>query len=89
MQVEITCEHDLFFYYVHEIDQAEFALVKDMQKLTCDWAGYSSVLLRLLALSAKEPNYFSIFIKQTPTTNGRLWFIQVCSPGSAFLPLSL
>lgn len=76
-QVEITCEHNLFLYYVHEIDQTEFTLVKDIQKLTCDWGGYAAVLLRLLSLSSKQPNYFAIFIKQSATTSGRLWFIQV------------
>ena len=77
LQVEVTCEHDLFFYYVHEIDQSEFPLVKDAQKLTCDWTNYAAVLLRLLALSAKDPSYFAIFIKQSTSTSGRLWFIQV------------
>ena len=50
--------------------------MKEAQKLTCEWPGYVQVLLRLLELSSREHHHI-IFIKQTPTSKGRLWFVQV------------
>ncbi|KAK9809396.1 hypothetical protein WJX73_001746 [Symbiochloris irregularis] len=76
VRAEIVCEHDLFLYYAHEVDEEQFAEMKDAQKLTCDWKGYPQVLLRLLQQSAKAPHHFVIFIKQSDSSPGRLWFVQ-------------
>lgn len=48
IRVELTSENDLFFNYIHTLDEAGFRQVQEAQKLMVEFADYSSVLTRML-----------------------------------------
>ena len=76
IKVELTSENDLFFYYLHSIDESIFAEMQESQKLMIDFSEYSSVLMRMLNSCIKEPQCFlAVFIMQRDG-QGRLDFIQ-------------
>ena len=75
--MELTDSKDLFFCYLHEMRQQEFAGIKDTQKLTCSWPEYTSVILRLLNQTMREGTHFAIFTKNAAQQTGKLWFIMV------------
>ena len=76
-QMELTDSKDLFFCYLHEIRQPEFAAIKETQKLTCSWPEYTTVILRLLGQTMREGTHFAIFTKNAAQQTGKLWFIMV------------
>ena len=80
--MELTDSKDLFFCYLHEIRQQDFAGVKDAQKLTCSWPEYTNVILRLLNQTMREGTHFAIFTKNAAQQTGKLWFIMVPPPAT-------
>ena len=86
MQMELTDTKELFFCYLHEVQQADFPSIKDTQKLTCTWPEYTTVILRLLGQTMREGTHFAIFTKNGSSQTGKLWFIMVPSfPAALYL----
>jgi hypothetical protein len=76
IKLELSSENDLFFHYLHAVDDAAFRMMQEEQKLMIDFAEYSSVLVRMLNSCIKEPHSFlAVFIMQHDG-RARLDFIQ-------------
>ena len=56
-----------------------------MQKLTCSWGEYLTVVQRLLVQTLREGTHFAILTKNAETQTAKLWFIMVrpCSSSSS------
>ena len=48
VRLELTSENDLFFNYVHTLDDAGFRQVQEAQKLMVDFSEYPAVITRML-----------------------------------------
>ena len=76
VRVELTSENDLFFNYVHTLDEAGFRHVQEAQKLMVDFADYPPVLTRMLDTCIREPSsHLAVFVMQRGG-RGHLDFIQ-------------
>lgn len=76
LRVECTSESDLFFYYIHNLDEEGFRLLQKTQRLTVDFAEYPSVLIRMFNACIKEPHgHLAVFFMQRDGA-ARLDFIQ-------------
>lgn len=56
IRVELSSESDLFFHYMHVIDESGFHLVQEQQKLVIDFREYPSVLISMLNNTIKDPH---------------------------------
>lgn len=76
VRVELSSEADLFFHYMHVIDEAGFRVMQEQQKLMVDFLEYPAVLLRMLNQCIREPHsHLAVYVMQQDTT-ARLDFIQ-------------
>lgn len=76
IKLELSSENDLFFHYLHAVDDSAFRVMQEGQKLMIDFAEYPSILIRMLNSCVKEPHSFlAVFIMQRDG-NARLDFIQ-------------
>jgi len=77
IRIELSSEADLFFHYMHVIDQAGYAGVQTSQKLMIEFSDYHNVLTRMLNACIREPHiHLAIFTMTVGTAEGRLDFIQ-------------
>lgn len=77
VRVELSSESDLFFHYMHIVDEKEFLRIQENQKLVVDFIDYATVLIRMLNSCIKEPHiHLAILTIFTDNNNGRLDFIQ-------------
>ena len=78
MQIELSDpSKSLFFYYIHDLKPADFAHIKESQKLTCSWPEYLTVVQRLLMQTLREGTHFAILTKNQEAQTAKLWFIMV------------
>jgi hypothetical protein len=76
IKLELSSENDLFFHYLHAVDDSAFRIMQESQKLMVDFAEYPSILVRMLNSCVKEPHSFlAVFIMQRDG-QARLDFIQ-------------
>ncbi|EFJ50391.1 hypothetical protein VOLCADRAFT_88953 [Volvox carteri f. nagariensis] len=76
VRVELCSESNLFFLYVHELDERSFREVQVLQRLMADFQDYPTILMRMLNQAIREPHaYLAVFIMH-PTGEARLDFIQ-------------
>ena len=76
LRIELSSENDLFFHYMHLIDESGFRMVQEGQKLMVDFTDYSNVLIRMLNSCIKEPHsHLAVFVMQRDG-QARLDFIQ-------------
>lgn len=76
VKLEMSSENDMFFHYLHAVDDASFRVMQESQKLMIDFAEYPSILVRMLNSCIKEPHSFlAVFIMQRDGS-ARLDFIQ-------------
>jgi hypothetical protein len=77
VRVELSSESDLFFHFMHIVDEKEFLKIQETQKLVVDFIDYSTVLIRMLNSCIKEPHiHLAILTIFTDNNNARLDFIQ-------------
>lgn len=63
IKMELTSENDLFFHYIHSVEEGSFRRLQESQKLMIDFGEYPSVLIRMLNSCIKEPhNFLAVFI---------------------------
>lgn len=75
-RVELTSENDLFFHYIHGVDEEAFRSMQEQQKLMIDFPDYVSVVIKMLNNCIKEPHSFlAVFVMQRDG-RARLDFIQ-------------
>ncbi|GMI38802.1 hypothetical protein TeGR_g4992 [Tetraparma gracilis] len=76
IRVELSSEADLFFHYMHVIDEAGFLAIQEQQKLMVEFADYPNVLIRMLNSCIKEPqSHLAVFVMKQDV-DARLDFIQ-------------
>lgn len=76
VRVELSSETDLFFHYVHTIDEDAFALVQSEQKLMVNFSEYQNVLIQMFNSCIREPQSHSMILSTTGECDARLDFIQ-------------
>lgn len=76
VKIEMTSENDIFYSYMHAVDDSAFRAMQESQKLMIDFAEYPSIIIRMLNSCVKEPHSFlAVFIMQRDG-QARLDFIQ-------------
>ncbi|KAG5183345.1 hypothetical protein JKP88DRAFT_181863 [Tribonema minus] len=76
VRVELSSEADLFFHYMHVVDEGAFAAMQEQQRLTLDFADYPAVLIRMLNQCIREPHsHLAVYVMQHEL-DARLDFIQ-------------
>lgn len=76
IRVELSSENDLFFHYMHFLDEANFRAIQEQQKLMVEFPDYANVLISMLNNTIKDPHtYMAVFVMQRDGL-ARLDFIQ-------------
>ena len=76
IKLELTSENDLFFHYIHTIDENGFRQMQESQKLMIEFSELSTILVRMLNASIKEPHSFLAVFIMHRDGRARLDFIQ-------------
>lgn len=76
LKLELTSENDLFFHYIHTVDESSFRVMQDSQKLMVEFAEYPTILVRMLNSCIKEPHAFLAVFIMRRDGQARLDFIQ-------------
>jgi hypothetical protein len=76
IKIELTSENDLFFHYLHTVDESGFRLMQEAQKLMIEFGEYPTVLLRMMNSCVKEPHSFLAVFIMRRDGQARLDFIQ-------------
>ena len=77
MRLELTSEADLFFSYMHEIDDDAYRILQNDQKLMVTFGDYPNVLIRMLNGIIREPHvHLGVFTITADANNAHLDFIQ-------------
>ena len=76
IKLELTSENDLFFHYLHNIDESGFRSLQESQKLMIEFSELPTILLRMLNACIKEPHSFLAVFIMHRDGRARLDFIQ-------------
>lgn len=77
MRLELTSEADLFFSYIHEINDEAYRVLQDDQKLMVSFGDYPNVLIRMLNSIIREPHiHLGVFTMTADANSAHLDFIQ-------------
>merc|ERR1711972_144399 len=64
-RIELTSEKNIFFHFTHTVDEHDFRIIQEDQKLTIDFQDYASLIIKMLNQCIKEPNsYCAVFAMQ-------------------------
>lgn len=78
VQVELTSESDLFFYYTHTVDQESFQQqMQEEQRFMVELNEYPSIFLRMLNSCIQAPQAHIAVLLVDPFGQAKLDFIQV------------
>ena len=74
--MELASENDVFFSFMHVIDEVGFQMMQEQQKLMVDFPEYPNILIKMLNASIKEPHsHLAVFVMERDGS-ARLDFIQ-------------
>ena len=76
IKLELTSENDLFFHYIHSIDENGFRQMQESQKLMIEFSELATILVRMLNACIKEPHSFLAVFIMHRDGRARLDFIQ-------------
>ena len=76
IRLEFSSECDLFFHYIHTIDETGYRDVQSSQKLMVEFSDYPNVLLRMLNACIREPHVHLAIFTLIGDQDARLDFIQ-------------
>jgi len=77
IRIELSSEADLFFSFLHIIDEDVYHDVQNDQKLVVEFSDYPNVLIRMLNACIREPHvHLAIFTMVGAAHEGTLEFIQ-------------
>jgi hypothetical protein len=77
MRLELTSEADLFFSFMHEINDEAYRILQDDQKLMVSFSDYPNVLIRMLNSIIREPHvHLGVFTMTADANSAHLDFIQ-------------
>jgi len=77
VRVELSSEANLWFLYIHEVDQEAFHDLQDEQRLMLGFAEYPGLLAKLLGSCLRDPRAFLGILSMQPQLRARLDFLQV------------
>ena len=60
IRVELSSEADLFFYFIHSVNEEEYHKIKASQHLCVDFNNYAQILVRMLNNCIREPVFLAI-----------------------------
>jgi len=76
VRIELSSENDLFFHYMHVLDESGFRHLQEQQKLMVDFPEFANVLIRMLNNAINEPHsHLAVFVMQRDG-HAKLDFIQ-------------
>lgn len=55
IRLELSSEADLFFHYIHVVDEVGFRMMQESQKLMIDFAEYADVLMKMVNSCIQDP----------------------------------
>eukprot|EP01036_Dinobryon_divergens_P026536 gene26536-35203_t len=79
VQIELSSETDLFFHFLHAIEEKTYVRIQENQRLMVEFSDYATVLVRMLNACIREPQvHLAIFTMHvsSPTNEARIDFIQ-------------
>lgn len=76
IRVEYSSESDLFFHYMHILDEDGYRQIQQHQKLMVEFADYPNVIMRMLNACVREPHIFLGILTLQGDIDARLDFIQ-------------
>ncbi|GLC43568.1 hypothetical protein PLESTM_001487400 [Pleodorina starrii] len=76
IRVELCSESNLFFLYIHDVNETSFKELQAVQRLMVDFPDYPTVLMRMLNQCVREPHAYLAVLIMYPTGEARLDFIQ-------------
>ena len=76
VRLEFSSEADLFFHYMHIIDETGYRKVQQVQKLMVEFSDYPNVLIRMFNHCIKEPHVHLAIFTMVGESDARLDFIQ-------------
>eukprot|EP00601_Ochromonadales_sp_CCMP2298_P001065 CAMPEP_0173187082 /NCGR_PEP_ID=MMETSP1141-20130122/10496_1 /TAXON_ID=483371 /ORGANISM="non described non described, Strain CCMP2298" /LENGTH=199 /DNA_ID=CAMNT_0014110849 /DNA_START=192 /DNA_END=791 /DNA_ORIENTATION=- len=76
IRMEMSSEVDLFFHYLHSVDDDAFSKIQDQQKLMVELSDYPAILVRMLNSCIKEPHINLGIFTMLNDSEARLDFIQ-------------
>lgn len=76
VRVELSSEADLFFHYLHVIDEVSFRKVQEQQKLMINFLDYANVMIRMLNACIRDPQTHMAIFLMHGDNDARLDFIQ-------------
>jgi hypothetical protein len=76
IRMEMSSEVDLFFHYIHSVDERAFSKIQEAQKLMVDLSDYPTILVRMLNACIKEPHINLGIFTMLNDAEARLDFIQ-------------
>lgn len=74
-KIELTSESDVFFHYVHAVNEQDFRAVQEDQKLMVDFPDYTAIVIKMLNQCIKEPHSYMAVFAMHHDGNARLDFI--------------
>ena len=77
VRVELSSEANLWFLYLHEIDEAGFHDVQDAQRLMLSFREYPALLVKLLNSCLRDPRQYLGILSMQPQLRARLDFLQI------------
>lgn len=72
VRVELSSEANLWFLYIHELDQEGFHELQDQQRLMLNFAEYPALLTKMLTSCIRDPRQFLGILSMQPQVRGRL-----------------
>ena len=76
IRVELSSEADLFFHYMHCIEEHGYKKIQESQKLMVEFPDYPNILMRMLNASIREPHIYNGVFTLYTDTEAKLDFIQ-------------
>mmetsp|Transcript_142632 Transcript_142632/g.251772 ORF Transcript_142632/g.251772 Transcript_142632/m.251772 type:complete len:353 (-) Transcript_142632:15-1073(-) len=75
-RIELSSERDIFFHYIHNVDEQSFLRLQDRHKLHINFSEYVSFLIKMLNTCITEPHLqLAIFVMQR-AGSARLDFVR-------------
>lgn len=75
-RIEVSSERDIFFHYIHDVDEQSFLTLQDKHKLNINFSEYVSFLIKLLNTCITEPHLqLAIFVLKR-AGSARLEFVR-------------
>ncbi|CAD8161329.1 unnamed protein product (macronuclear) [Paramecium tetraurelia] len=76
MKIELSCENDLFFHFIHEVNEETFQQIKEGQQLTASFIDYPAICVKCLDKAHKDPNKYSAVLRITQEGDAVIEIIQ-------------